>query len=84
MKTLEGVRKKAKVLLDVIYVLTLLNQYVEQTEEITRTLVYVLAEVTAKNIVMENAHKKKVVRDVLEFSNLFVVKRELLLIICAT
>ena len=43
------------------------NRFAEQMEEIIKTLVYAIVEETVKNTVKEDAHKKKVARDVPEY-----------------
>lgn len=57
------------------------NQSAEQTEEITKTLVYAHAEEIVKSTVKDNVLKKKVAPDVPVYYNLFAVERELLMII---
>lgn len=61
LKILVNVKKKLKDLLDANYAQILQSQFVELMEETTKILVCAPAEEIARNIVKENAHKKKVV-----------------------
>lgn len=71
-------------MLDVNFALIIQSQFAEPMEETTKTLVCAPAEKTVRNTVKENALKKRVVLDALESYLLFAVKKESLMITCAT
>lgn len=64
-----------------INALMILHQFVVLMEETIKMLVNALARVIVKNIQKEDAQWKNLAPDVLVYWNLFVVKKELLMII---